>query len=232
MDGVRAERDITYRTVEGAELKMDVYVPPGLAAADRRPIVFFVHGGPVPEGLGAKNLGVFRSYGELMAASGFVGVTFNHRLHGAGDYERSRSDVAAALDFVRAAAVRFHADPERTAVWAFSGGGPLLETFFRTPAAPVKAVVSYYAFVDEPARAVESGAGPFPPALLARAGRDDPRINASVETFARAAWAKGLVLDVLNHPTGQHGFDVLDDDDRTREVIRRTITFLEERLKP
>jgi len=231
MDRVRVERDVTYRTVDGAALKMDVYAPPEPAGADRRAIVFFVHGGPVPPDLGAKNLGVFRSYGELLAASGFVAVTFNHRLHGPADYDRSGQDVAAAVDFVRGGAARFQADPERTAVWAFSGGGPLLAAFFRDPAPQVKAVVSYYALLDEPARAVEGGDGPFPPVLIARAGKDDPRFNASVETFARAAWAKGVILDVLNHPTGQHGFDILDDDDRTREIIRRTIDFLTERLK-
>ena len=231
MDRVRVERDVTYRTVDGAALKMDVYLPPDLAAADRRPVVFFVHGGPVPPDLGAKNLGVFRSYGELVAASGFVGVTFNHRLHDVKDYERSGQDVAAAIDFVRTSAGRFQADAQRTAVWAFSGGGPLLAAFFRGPAAEVKAVAAFYALLDEPARAVEEGAGPFPPVLVGRAGKDDARINASVETFARAAWAKGLVVDVLNHPTGQHGFDILDDDDRSKEMIRRTIEFLQERLK-
>jgi acetyl esterase/lipase len=231
-DRVRVERDVTYRTVDGAALKMDVYVPPDLAAADRRPIVFFVHGGPVPKDLGAKNLGVFRSYGELAAASGFVGVTFNHRLHDIKDYERAGQDVAAAIDFMRTSAGRFQADAERTAVWGFSGGGPLLAAYFRRPQPHVKAVAAFYAFLDEPARAIDEGEGPFPPVLVGRAGKDDPRINASVESFVRAAWAKGLVVDVLNHPTGQHGFDILDDDDRSREVIRRTIDFLMERLKP
>jgi acetyl esterase/lipase len=232
MDRVGGERDVTYRTVEGADLKMDVYVPAGLSAAERRPVVFFIHGGPVPAGLGAKNLGVFRSYGALAAASGFVGVTFNHRLHAPDDYGRSAEDVAAAVAFVRGAAARFSADAERCALWGFSGGGPLLAPAFREPAPHVKAVVSYYAFIGEPARAVEGGSPPFPPVLVARAGKDDARINASVEAFARAAWSQGVALDVLNHPTGQHGFDILDDDDRSREIIRRTIDFLTERLKP
>lgn len=231
-DRVRAERDVIYKATADGGVKMDVYVPAGLSAGDRRPIVYFIHGGPIPPGLGGKDLGVFRSYGELAAASGFIGVTFNHRLHGPEDYGRAAEDVAAALDFVRSSSGRFQADPERTAVWAFSGGGPLLEPFFRQPPPHLKAVVSYYALIEAPAKAVESGSGPFPPVLIARAGKDDARFNASVEAFVRAAWAKGLVLDVLNHPTGQHGFDILDDDERSREVIRRTVEFLQERLKP
>jgi acetyl esterase/lipase len=252
MDRVRVERDITYRAADGVETRMDVYRPPDLGPAERRPVVFFVHGGPIAPDRRPKDSGGYRSYGELVAASGFVGVTFNHRLFSAGDLDRSAEEVAAAVEFVRSNAARFNADPARTAVWAFSGGGLLLAFAFRDRPAHVRAVVSYYAILDlrgtrdaagnpmsdemarrfSPAYAVESGTGPFPAVLIGRAGGDDPGINASVETFVRAAWAKGISIDVFNHPAGQHGFDISNDDDRTREVIRRTLEFLQERLKP
>jgi hypothetical protein len=32
-------------------------------------------------------------------------------------------------------------------------------------------------------------------------------------------------LTVLDHPTGRHGFDTLDDDDRSREIIGLTLDF-------
>jgi acetyl esterase/lipase len=67
----------------------------------------------------------------LVAASGFVGVTFNHRLFSVADFDRSAEEVAAAVAFVRSHAARFTADPERTAMWACSGGGPLLASAFR-----------------------------------------------------------------------------------------------------
>jgi hypothetical protein len=35
-----------------------------------------------------------------------------------------------------------------------------------------------------------------------------------------------LVLEVMTHPNGQHGFDILDSDDRSREIIARTIEVL------
>jgi acetyl esterase/lipase len=252
MDRVQAQRDLTYRTDAGAELKMDVYVPPGLGAAERRPAVFFVHGGPIPPEMQPKDWGVFRSYGELAAASGLVGVTFNHRLYAYADYPRADEDVAAAVAFVRAGAERFHADPERTALWVFSGGGPLLASALRQPPSHLKALVSFYGLLDlrdekdrsgvpppedvvrrfSPVTVVESGAPPFPPLMIGRAGQDGARINASVEAFTRAAWAKGLPLDVLNHPSGRHGFDIMDDDARSRERIRRAVEFLKTRLEP
>jgi hypothetical protein len=44
------------------------------------------------------------------------------------------------------------------------------------------------------------------------------------------ALAVNVSLDLLNHPAGRHGFDILDDDARSREVIARTIDFLRARL--
>jgi hypothetical protein len=34
----------------------------------------------------------------------------------------------------------------------------------------------------------------------------------------------------MNHPRGEHGFDVLNDDARSREIIAHTILFLKECL--
>ena len=35
-----------------------------------------------------------------------------------------------------------------------------------------------------------------------------------------------LTVEVVNHATGHHGFDIEDDNDRSREIIRRTIEFI------
>ena len=79
MDKVKVQPDIIYKNDEQGERKMDVYIPPDLAAGTRLPAVIFVHGGPVGA---AKGWPFFQSYGKLMAASGLVGVTFNHRYTG------------------------------------------------------------------------------------------------------------------------------------------------------
>src|SRR5947208_16477121 len=69
MDAVTVRRDVEYKTADGQPLHMDVYSPSGPTRP--RPAVVLIHGGPIPK-LGAKNMGVFVSYGELLAASGFV----------------------------------------------------------------------------------------------------------------------------------------------------------------
>ena len=32
-------------------------------------------------------------------------------------------------------------------------------------------------------------------------------------------------MTLLEHPTGQHGFDIRDADDRSREIIRETLAY-------
>ena len=74
------------------------------------------------------------------------------------------------------------------------------------------------------------GARPLPPLLVARAGLDHPFLNAAADRFVQEALARNASLEVLNHPEGRHGFDILDDDERSREIIARTLEFLRARL--
>ena len=37
-------------------------------------------------------------------------------------------------------------------------------------------------------------------------------------------------LTVMNHPQGKHGFDALNDDDRSREIIRAALAFMHTHL--
>jgi hypothetical protein len=44
------------------------------------------------------------------------------------------------------------------------------------------------------------------------------------------ALARNVSIEVMNHPQGRHGFDILDDNPRSREIIGRAIEFLKARL--
>jgi acetyl esterase/lipase len=251
MDRVVVRRNQPYRVVDELRLPMDVYVPAGLPKDARRPAVIFIHGGPVSPEMSPTEWGVYRSYGELVAASGLVGITFKHRLNALADYGKAAGDVNALIDHVRAHAAELHVDPDRLALWGFSGGGALLGVAFQQRAPFVRCVVSYYGILDlreppgsrvppavpepvaselSPVSLVAQRAGPFPPTLIARAELDNPRINQSVDDFVRSAVAAGVSLDLLTLPRGQHGFDVLDDTARTREVIQKTLAFVRANL--
>ncbi|HEX7182513.1 MAG TPA: alpha/beta hydrolase [Thermoanaerobaculia bacterium] len=249
MDAVEVRRDLVYRQADGEELTMDVYLPPGLGEGERRPGVLLVHGGPVPPQFSArvKEMGVFLSYGELLAASGLIAMTFNHGFVSVAGIGASAANVDAAIVYARENAPDFHLDPDRLCFWAFSGGGPFLAPILRERPPYVRSLVSYYAILDTAAfhnmlqtptpeeivrdyspvnsfPAGETFAGP--PILVARAGRDWPWLNATIHTFLARALAANATIDFMNHPQGQHGFDTFDDDARSREIIERTIAFV------
>ena len=248
MDAVNVRRDVVYKSADGQSLQMDVTS----AGPQRlRPAVILVHGGPIPR-LGAKNMGVFLSYGELLAASGFVAVCFDHRFLGPDRLADAGGDIADAVAYVRQNAGSLGIDPERIALWAFSGGGPFLAAPLRERPSWLRAVVAYYAVLDlqQPPPGADSGIGDelrrrfstilglgedarsAPPLLVARAGLDNPWLNGGLDRFVQAATANGATLDLLNHPEGRHGFDILDDDDRSKAIIRRTVEFLRDHLGP
>jgi hypothetical protein len=121
-----------------------------------------------------------------------------------------------------------------------------LSTGLRERPAWMRAAVSYYAVLDlqqpppggdadlsaeirtawSPLGALGVDAKSAPALLIARAGLDDQWLNAGVDRFVAAAIAGGATLDLLTHPEGRHAFDILDDDDRSKTILRHTIEFL------
>jgi dienelactone hydrolase len=99
------------------------------------------------------------------------------------------------------------------------------------PGAPDSGLSAETRTLFSPVAALGQDAKSAPPILVARAGLDNPWLNDSVDRFVAAALARGATLDLLTHPSGRHGFDILDDDARTKEIIRRTLEFLRERLE-
>lgn len=261
IEQVTVERDLLYRTAPATagatdtmRLALDVYRPPQLSAGERRPALVFVHGGIVP-GSGSplpKAWGVYTSWGRLAAASGFVGITFNHRLTIRDNVDEGAADLEALLGYVRTNAARLNVDPDRLCIAVFSAGGPLASVLLRDPRPYVRCVVLYYPYLDlehlrlktpfrepyppahadslaaySPVAALAVGAGRLPPIFLARAGRDAiPYLNASVARFVSAAVEANAPLDFYIHPSGAHGFDVANRDARSREIVRQTIEFV------
>jgi acetyl esterase/lipase len=251
MEAVTVHRDLIYRTAGQTELKMDVYCPADLREGSRAPVVMLVHGGPISMPRSPKDMGVFVSYGELLAASGLVAVTFNHRFYSPAHLHEAASDVAHAIDYIRGNADWLRVERDRIGVWAFSGGGVFLSLPMRDVPAFVRCLVSYYAVLDlqvpppgherdlseetrrefSPLYHLTMNALKIPPIFIARAGVDNPGLNATVDRFVQEAIAKNAALEIITHPGGHHGFDILDDDARSRAIIQRTLLFLKTHLE-
>lgn len=249
MERINPRKNLTYKRVANADLKMDVYNPRNLRRGARRPAVVFVHGGALPPNLltKPKEWGAYVSFGQLVATSGFVGITFNHRFYGwdMKSLSDAWSDVTDAIEYVRNNAEDFGIDKDRISLWALSAGSVVLGRAITEPTPFIRSMVFYYAIMDleplrkerpviteevvkefSPLHRLKQAPKTYAPIFIARAGRDEPDLNAAVDSFVQEALSKKATLDLSNHAEGQHGFDVLDDNERTREIIKRTLEFI------
>ena len=119
MQDVEVRSDIPCQTHGGANLSLDVYLPSGSSRAS--PAVIFVAGYGDQGlshlvGLRLKEWGCYVSWGQLVAASGLVGITYS--------CSDPLADATEVLSFVRQNAADLGVDPARIGIWATSGNGP------------------------------------------------------------------------------------------------------------
>jgi acetyl esterase/lipase len=251
MDKVKVRSDLKYTDAPDKNLLMDVYTPPDLRKNEKLPAVIFVHGGAGSE-FTAKDWGIYTSWGRLIGASGLAAVTFTHRLTPQRkSFDDSASDLDAAIDYVRANADTLNVDKDRICLAAFSAGGVLLSSVLRDKPVYIRCIVNFYAYMDvqqagnlfvaneskerlkeySPIYYLDKDADKMAPTFIGRAGRDQvPMMNDSIDRFIKEALSKNVALTVMNHPTGVHGFDNQDDDERSREIIRSAIEFMKTHL--
>jgi acetyl esterase/lipase len=110
----------------------------------------------------------------------------------------------------------------------------------------VRCLVGFYAFMDvrqsdysktekaetlsafSPITYLQKDASKIPPIFIARAGRDQvATMDDSIDRFVKEALVRNIALTFANHPQGVHSFDNQNDDDRSREIIRSAIAFMQ-----
>jgi acetyl esterase/lipase len=245
MDAVQVRREVEYRATEACALTMDIYYPPDAKREARLPAVVFVAGFPdagfeARVGCRFKEMGSSISWGRLTASTGLVAITYTNR--------EPATDIHALLEYVRENAAALRIDETRLGVWASSGNVPLaLSLLMREGSAYLKCAVLCYGYMLDPegATGVAEAARMFgfanpcawrsvddlPPDLplfIARAGQDQmPHLNETIDSFMLKALTRNLPLTFANHPTAPHAFDLLDDTETSRAIIRQILAFLQ-----
>ncbi len=250
-DSVSVRRGRTFRMSDEGPLDLDLYYPPDANPAEAAlPAVVFVlgyadAGARARLGCAFKEMESFIGWARLVAASGAVAVAY-------GTSRVPADDAGAVLRYVRDNAAELRIDPRRIAVWACSGHGPTAMSTLMAdaPFCPACAVLYYAYTLDlDGAAGVADAARTFNfanpvagrsvadladgiPTLIVRAGLDEmPQLNAALDRMVMEALARNLPLTVVNHATGSHAFDLVNDDAASRRVIRQTLAFLREQLR-
>ncbi len=127
----KVERDVTYCTVGGVDLKMDLYYPKAGAGGPQRagatlaaPVVMHVHGGGWTEG--EKSNGEVAAEIALLVSQGYFVASIDYRLAPQYQFPAQITDTKCAVRFLRANAAKYTLDPNRFGVIGESAGGHLV----------------------------------------------------------------------------------------------------------
>ena len=249
VDAVTVRRDEVYRVTDGGPLTMDLYYPPEALRGARTPAVLFVTGfndaGALRMlGCRLKDMGSYVSWGQLAAASGLLGITYTN--------SDPAADVRAVLDHLRQNAAALEIDETRVGVWSCSGHVPTaLSVLMQDAGERLRCAVLCYGYMLDfdgstgtAAAARQFGfANPCAgktvadlrrdlPLFIARAGQDlMPGLNDALDRFMIQALACNLPVSCVNHSTAPHAFDIMDDSDTSREIIRQILAFMQFHLR-
>ena len=226
MADVRVEKDVPYKKTEARELKLDLYYPKGFtpsATGTRLPAVVFINGVGDPPGAPLKEWGVYGSWGRLIAASGWIAVTFDAR----GPYTNTAPDIRDLFRFLRSDGARLGIRTDRIAAWVCSGNVfSGLRVLMEDADPGLRAAVVYYGPSEAPKIRTDL------PVLFVRAGRDSPRLNASIDKLLARVATSDAPWTVVYAPDLHHAFDVLDETPESRRIVRETLEFYRELLSP
>jgi acetyl esterase/lipase len=111
-----AQRDITYATVDGNDLKLDLYLP---KAAAKPKLVVWIHGGAWRGG----------SKSDMpldgLVEAGYAVASIDYRLSGVARFPAQVHDIKAAIRFLRADAEKYGYDARHVGIAGSSAGGHL-----------------------------------------------------------------------------------------------------------
>jgi len=228
LDAVRVTKGLAYTRVDGVTLAMDVYRPKTASGLSPALILYSMYWPEEHDRPARESNDHAMRWARIAAAAGIVAIIPDLRaVPGTGNAQapsRAREgELDSLLAHLTTHARRYGIDGERIALFAASGAVasalPAIEDARRSA---IKAAVLYY-----------GGAGanvttfrPDLPILYVRAGRDSPGMNSAIDRLTSLALTQNAPLTLINYASGHHAFEGVDDNEMTRDIIRRTLDFV------
>lgn len=220
---VIVQKDIEYRSFADKSLKFDFYRLADNGNADQLPVVIFMNG------IGSadlKNSAIQTEWAKTCAATGFAAVTFQSHFEGQSNssdllLQSISQDFDELIQYLRSNRKKFGINTDTVIIHASSGnvslGWPILLDKKRSF---IKAAVIYYGSAEVPVFRLDL------PVFFVRAGLDQPSLNRKIDTFLGRALASNAPFEIVNHPGGQHPFEMGDKNQVSSEIIARTLEFM------
>ncbi|GAB3913707.1 alpha/beta hydrolase [Mucilaginibacter boryungensis] len=130
-DSVNAIHNVTYCTVNGRQLQLDVFSPKYYKG--KLPAVLMIFGG----GWRSGNRSMHVPMAMSLAAKGYIVATADYRLSTEALYPAAVNDLKTAIKWLRVNAKKYHIDQSKIATWGFSAGGQLAVLVGTTGGSPL-----------------------------------------------------------------------------------------------
>jgi hypothetical protein len=216
MDRVKPHRE-SYKTAEGEPLRLDLYRPLDLQPGEKRPLVIFANW----KRTSMTEWVLMVSWGQLVASTGLNAIVYQS----AADPDADLNDLVA---HVRKHAARLQIDAERIGIVTMSGNTVTALPFMTQPERGyIRCGVIYYGMIQRPLVRRDL------PLLIVRAGLEaDLDLNQRLDDYMKKLLEQNAPVTLINYQNGHHSFDLRDDTDRSREIIKETLAFLKRHLQP
>lgn len=244
MENVIIKKDIEYSSDNGSSLTVDMYYPPGFKFESNLPAVLVVLGfsnDTQKKFIGSrfKDTNWYSSWGKLIAASGMAALLY--------ETDFPEKDLNNLLQFLQDRGDEFCIDRNRLGIYSCSGNSPLAlvncmdktKKYFRCAAfyygylfmtglkniPELESLAEKFGF-SAPKLDAELPLRDDLPLYIVRVGQEsNPHLNNTIDHFVSTAVNQNLQIELINFREGQHGFDAYDDNDQSREIIKKTIDF-------
>jgi hypothetical protein len=200
--------DVEYGTSGTTRLAMDLYKPATARGVKLPALVFF------NRATGVDRSGRFYSaWAKAAASNGVIGILPDFR------DGTEAADFRVLLSFLERHAAEHGIDS--LTVYAGSGNVSTAFPVVEDPSlTSIKAAVMYYGSANIERFRLDL------PVLYVRAGLDRPPVNESIARLAALAISQNAPLTLVNHAGGHHAFEIVDNNDATRQVIADTLDFV------
>jgi hypothetical protein len=206
--GITVASDVEYGMSGSTRLAMDVYKPAMTPGTKLPALVFF------NRATGSDRSGrSYAAWARAAASKGLIAILPDLRTGS------EAADFRLLLSYLE----RHSAEHGIDTIAVYAGSGNVFTAFpvVQDPnLTAIRAAVMYYGSADVRQFRLDL------PVLYVRAGLDRPGVNESISKLAALAVTQNAPLTLLNYAGGHHAFELVDDNDATRQVIDETLDYV------
>src|SRR4051812_27130749 len=216
-DSQFSKQSISYSQArDGKPLQMDVYRPKGASA--KMPVAVMLNG---VGGDWMRTHPQYTGWGAAVTTVGLAGVVMD------SESDAIEKNFDEVVGYLRKHAAELNVDPERVVLYSCSSnvtsGVPIAMSASRPN---IKGAVVYYGWGE--LGSIRRNV----PVMLVRAGLDSTQLNKGLSAMFARAVQENAPWSLVNIAGGQHGFDVFDDNEESRSVVKATMEFMRDTVRP